>query len=269
MKKTAPRLTARTADRHDLYEQSVQNPESDIAFLDRVFRKAYGRPPVSLREDFCGTAALCRDWVKRGKERTAEGVDLDGEVLEWGRAKNIEPLGEEAARVTLVQANVLDAVRPKTEVRVGFNFSYFVFQERAALLRYFRTARRSLKDEGIFAIDLLGGPDAQTVLEEPVAHEGFDYVWEQAAFNPIDHHYLCHIHFDFPDGSRMRKAFTYDWRLWTMMELRDLLAEAGFSRSDVYWEGTDRKTNEGNGVFTRRAKVVNEDCWIAYVVALP
>ena len=115
----------------------------------------------------------------------------------------------------------------------------------------------------------LPGVGPFTLLEESREIDGFDYVWDQAAFNPIDHGYRCHIHFDFPDGTRLKNAFTYDWRLWNLMELRDVLADAGFSRTEVYWEGTEPGTDEGNGVFKKRQKVENEACWVAYVVAWP
>jgi hypothetical protein len=263
------RHTAKTADRHALYELSVQAPENEVHFLNRVYKKAYGRKPLSLREDFCGTALLCAEWVRSHKERTAVGIDLDGEVLAWGRRHNIEPLGKDALRVRLNEANVLDVRRPKADVLVAFNFSYWVFKRRADLVRYFKTARASLGDEGLFVLDILGGPDAQCSLEESKPMEGFTYVWEQASFNPIDHDLVCHIHFEFPDGTRMRRAFTYEWRLWSLAEVKDCLAEAGFSGVDVYWEGTDWDTMEGNGAFTRREKVDNEEAWVSYVVARP
>ena len=59
----------------------------------------------------------------------------------------------------------------------------------------------------------------------------------------------CHIHFKFPDGSRIKNAFSYDWRLWTLPEVQELLAEAGFDRITVYWQGTDEETGEANGEF--------------------
>jgi hypothetical protein len=76
----------------------------------------------------------------------------------------------------------------------------------------------------------------------------------------------CHIHFKFPDGSKIKKAFTYEWRLWTAPELRELLLEAGFSKATVYWEGED-EDGEGNGEFTPDEKGVADYAWIAYVVA--
>jgi hypothetical protein len=35
------------------------------------------------------------------------------------------------------------------------------------------------------------------------------------------------------EGSALRDAFRYDWRIWSLPELRDLLNEAGFSRGEV------------------------------------
>src|SRR5690606_33076657 len=83
-----------------------------------------------------------------------------------------------------------------------------------------------------------GGQEAIDVMTEDreVDDEDFTYVWEQEKFNPISHDTVCHIHFEFPDGSRLERAFSYEWRLWTLPELRELLAEAGFSAVHVFWE---------------------------------
>ncbi len=48
-------------DRHILYERSVQCPEADIRFFDRMYKERNGAPPRVLREDFCGTAANSAD----------------------------------------------------------------------------------------------------------------------------------------------------------------------------------------------------------------
>ena len=98
-------------------------------------------------------------------------------------------------------------------------------------------------------------------------NKGFTYLWEQASFNPVTSEMVCHIHFRFPDGSKMRRAFSYEWRLWTLPEIRELLAEAGFSRSAVYWEGTDDDTGEGDGEFTASEKGEADPAWVVYIVA--
>ena len=81
-------------------------------------------------------------------------------------------------------------------------------------------------------------------------------------------HITCHIHFDFRDGSRLPQAFSYDWRLWTLPELREVLAEAGFARSVVYWQGWDPKTGEPDGDF-QPTEVADADAgWLAYIAAV-
>ena len=103
-------------------------------------------------------------------------------------------------------------------------------------------------------------------MRERTEHRGFTYVWHQARYQPVTGHLLCHIHFRFPDGSRMDQAFSYDWRLWTLPELREILLQAGFRRVTVYWEGDDGKGG-GNGEFTPSAEGEADGGWIAYVVA--
>ena len=261
---------AKQADVYDLYEEAVQDPEGDVSLVRRLFRTHYGREPSTLREDFCGTAALCCEWVRVREGNRAFGIDLDPEPLASARKRNLAKLEPEAAsRVELLQGDVREVKHEAVDVTVGFNFSYFVFHERSDLLAYFRRAHESLHPEGLFLIDLYGGAEAQRTLTETREHDDFDYVWDQDLFDPIGNRALNHIHFEFPDGSRIDRAFTYDWRLWSIPELRDALHEAGFSRTEAYWEKTDRKTNEGTGVYYRAKRAPDDPAWVAYIAALP
>ena len=63
----------------------------------------------------------------------------------------------------------------------------------------------------------------------------------------------------------MKNVFTYDWRIWSIAEIRELMAEAGFRRSHVYWEGDDGK--QGNGKFARDENGGTEMIWIAMILA--
>lgn len=266
-KKRPPKFTAKTADKHVLYQLSVQDPEVEIGLMKRVFKKLRGRQPVSLREDFCGTALMCAHWVKGNKERTAVGIDLDADVLQWGREHNLSPINEPGDRVKLLQQDVLKPVRGDFDIAVGFNFSYWIFRTRKDMVRYFKGVHRSLNKDGVFFLDAYGGPDGQQPVEEPRDVEGgFTYIWDQDHFDPIDNSVVNYIHFEFKDGSKMRKAFTYEWRFWSLIELQELLEEAGFSKVTVYWEGADAD-GDGNGVFRPRAHVEQETAWICYLVA--
>ncbi|MEM9190756.1 MAG: class I SAM-dependent methyltransferase [Myxococcota bacterium] len=257
---------AKQADRHALYQDAVQTPQFEVDLATRVFRKRVGRKALSLREDFCGTALLCSKWVASHKARTATGVDIDAEVLDWGRVRNVDPLRKAADRVTLLEQDVRQGGGAPHDVVMALNYSYFCFKTRPELSEYFVAARSHLAPDGLFFLDLFGGWEAQQELKESRKVGSFRYVWEQATFNPITADLLAHIHFRFRDGSRLNKAFTYDWRLWTMPELRELLAEAGFGYVEVLWEGEDHH-GHGNGVYRRARKVHSDPCYNAYLVA--
>ena len=264
---------AQKADPFLLYQQAVQCPEAEISFFDKVYRQHYLRPPLRMREDFCGTALLAAEWADSHPERSSIGVDLHGPTLAWAR-KNVLAVAPEAVqqRVTLVQDNVLNVTHPKVDVLCALNFSYCIFKQRQLLLDYFRVAHQSLDQQGMFFCELYGGTEAIVPVEEERKLDGFTYVWEQASFNPINRHTLCYIHFTFKDGSCIKRAFTYDWRLWTIPEVRELLLEAGFSRVDVYWDPVaDDEDDEcgihiGTGDFRLTEEEENQEGWLAYLV---
>ncbi len=262
------RRTAATSDRYELYEQSVQEPQDECEFIEQIWSEHRRRRARDIREDFCGTAAVCMEWVKRHRSNTAIGVDNDPTVLAWAKTKLPDRLSpEQCGRVKLRTGDVQTVRTPPVDTVLAMNFSYYLFKKRPELRRYFTRVRSALVDDGIFLLDAYGGSDAFLELEEKRKVNGFTYVWDQHAYDPITADAVNHIHFRFSDGSELKKAFTYSWRLWTLRELQELLEEAGFGRVRVYWEGTDEKTNEGNGEWKMAAR--GEACpgWVAYLVA--
>jgi SAM-dependent methyltransferase len=268
-KKRAAKM-AKTADRHDLYQRAVQEPDADIPLIQKIFRNQFARPARTLREDFCGTALLACRWVQRSEEHRAWGIDLDPDPLDWGREHNVGKLkADQASRVKLIEGDVLDIGHETVDVTVAFNFSYFLFADRASLLKYFKCAYATLNSDGVLILDAYGGADAQRTSEETrEVDDDFDYVWDQHSFDPIHCKVTNFIHFQFPDGSQIKKAFRYDWRLWSIPEVRELLQEAGFDRTEVYWEGTDRETGDGNDIFSPREQAPDDPAWICYIVGV-
>jgi SAM-dependent methyltransferase len=259
---------AETMGRHLLYQSAVQDVEAEIDFVIQTWGELRDRPARRLREDFCGTANTSCEWVRRGSHNRATGVDLDQEVLTWGAINNLGVLDEDQRhRVRLVQGDVREVRTPGMDVVLAMNFSYYLFMDRAAMLEYFQSVRTQLAPDGILFLDAYGGYEAPMVLEEPRDCDGFTYVWEQAEFNPIDSQMQCYIHFEFPDGSRQERAFSYRWRLWTLPELRECLLEAGFANAVVYWEGTDEETGEGDGIYTPSEVGDADPGWVCYLVA--
>ncbi len=266
-------------DPHALYEAAVQGVDYDLDFAGRLFRHLRGRPPRSLRDDFCATAALAAGFALRDPANVAYGVDLDPRALAWARDHRLARLrGDAPRRVHLVRGDVRTARVPRVDLTLAYNFSYWVMKSRPDLVGYFRAARRGLKKDGLFVVNAFGGSDAMRPLVEKrripakQAPDGwalppFTYVWEQAAFNPIDHAFRCAIHFEFARGRPLRRAFTYDWRFWTLPEIREAMAEAGFAESRVYVEAWDDETRP-DPPRARRRVMPQQETWLALVAGI-
>lgn len=262
-------LARKNADKHLLYQWSVQDPEQEIDFSVEQYKKRRGHEPKILREDFCGTAIVAAEWVKGHPERRAIGLDLDRPTLDWAHEHNLAPLtDEEKERVDLREMDVRSITSPKADIVHAMNFSYFCFFPVFELIQYFRFVRRSLAPGGIFIMDSYGGWESQQVLTEKRTVKGpqgtFGYTWHQADYDPINNRTLCHIHFDFKKGKRWKKAFTYDWRLYTPAEVRDALDAAGFHNIDIYW---DHDEDDESSDFRPTLKADNSAGWLTYIVA--
>lgn len=282
--RTARSGLAALADRHDLYQRAVQCVEAEIDFVDDTFKVLRGRTAARLREDFCGTANTSCEWVRRRPRNIAYGFDLDQPTLDWGIRHNLSRLKPPQRK--RVHLRTTDVLKPHPDLKgtldmvLAMNFSFWIFKQRATLLSYFRRVREDLCRDGVLFLDFYGGPDAQREIRErrpiPRASRGepsvhgfnhpFTYIWDQRSFNPITRDLECRIHFAFADGSRLRDAFVYHWRLWTLPEIRDVLADAGFRKTTVYWEGDDGKGG-GNGDFKPTDQGEACAAWITYISA--
>lgn len=228
-------------DLYDLYERCVQHPGVLTEFLVR----SHGGEPRVLREDFCGSAALCRAWVKSCANREALGVDLDPAAIDAACERCARLEGMCASRVRLVQADAAEAApagtMPPDVIFVG-NFSLGEIRTRAELMRYLRLGRERLARGGIFAADTFGGAGVyrrgfRRRIVDATGGTRIHCVWEQGSLDPFSAMIRCAVHFRIEEGGEVTRelpdAFVYEWRLWSVAELRDALDEAGFGRVDV------------------------------------
>lgn len=261
-------------DKYRLYEHAVQSPDSEVAFWDKAYTEIRLGHPLRMREDFCATFLNACEWVKTDENRIAYAVDIDPVPLNYGKNNHLIQLSEDQQqRVHVMQADVFDIKVPPVDLITVSNFSICFLKQRAQLLAYFKQAYHALDSNGLLCVDLLGGTDVEDEDYEerkvsiPGQRRSFTYIWEQDYFNPITRETLFHIHFRIKKGKEIRKAFSYDWRMWTIPELSDAMKEVGFADVAVYWEGDDGEGG-GDGEYTRQTKAENCQSWIAYIVGI-
>lgn len=229
----------RAVTRFDLYRVCVQDPPRMARFVHAV----HGGRPTVLREDFCGPASLACAWVTRSPKHRALAVDRDPEPLAFARQRMAETLGPAAAaRVELicddVRAAKLKAAARRADCVALLNFAVCELHTRAELVAYLRHLRAALRPGGVVVLDIYGGANANspgraTTLARLDDGRRVEYTWHQQDADARTGMVRNAIHFKL--GSlALKSAFTYHWRLWTIPELRDALAQAGLGRVEVH-----------------------------------
>ena len=269
-----------TAHKLDRYRLAVQHPDAECAFLQRVYEHYFpGQWATRLREDFSGTCAISAAWVTLDDDHRALAIDHHGPTARWADRFLRRHLGQRADDVLLYEADVCDITSPRCDITAALNFSALAFHDRPGLHHYLKHARKSLARQGLLVLDVFGGPGAmrpqtQTRLITPRPHEGippFGYQWEQRKFDPIQNRLDCRIHFPPPGsgpGRLGRGAFHYDWRLWSLPELTELMREAGFADAQVWCDTFDPAIGQSDGLYQPAPPMNGREDWVAYVVGV-
>lgn len=240
-------------DKYDLYELCVQSPLRDARYL----RAIHGHDPTILGEDFSGGGAIARQWVGLIPGGKAVAVDRDPEPLQRLRGHK---------GITVVCSDVHKATQ-RADVIADLNFSICEIHTRADLVAYFKHVLSRLKRGGVFVADIYGGSDAYytgTVTQRKPGPGGerITYNWEQRHTDPLTARVVNAMHFRVspppakstgkakgaanPKPFRLDDAFVYDWRLWSVAELREALTEAGFKTTEVFSRFADATDDDGN-----------------------
>lgn len=260
-----------TIDKYQLYLASVQDPIADIERVLELYSAINKKEAHSLREDFCGSFALSCAFVQSHPERKAISLDIDEEAIDYGKKNYLSNLNEsEQKRLKPLVQNSLSATE-KVDVAIAFNFSYCLLHTRKELVEYFTHVYNSLEDDGMLVMDTFGGSESEIpeVIERYVDNNDylspFTYEFERVDFNAVNRIANYYIHFIFDEGTELRKAFHYEFRMWSINEIRDCLADAGFESSHVFWEECDEQ-GYGNGNYYQTESEENTVSWNALVV---
>lgn len=283
---TKKQTTPKPPHKLSLYQRAVQHPPAEADFLHRAYRHYYKSLPLLLREDFAGTCAVAAAWVAMDPEHQAMAIESHGPTVRWAQRTAEREMGEAAEDLHIVEADVLEVDGPKVDLTCALNFSTFIYHDRASLKQYFQSARRGLKRNGLLILDAYGGPGAMRVGTQtrrvpgettpgipgsPTATApipGFTYHWDQCGFDPITHRTECRIHFTLHDGTHLKSAFIYRWRLWTLPELTELMLEAGFKKAEVWCDSYDPASASSDGSYRPTPQMPARDDWVAYVIGV-
>ena len=254
-------------DKYRFYNKSVQSADVDVKFFRDTYMTLKKKKPIVFREDFCGTFKLSCEWVKLNSEFRSIGVDIDAEPIGYGKKNYLSKLKkDQQKRVKIINGNVLKQNGSGVDIIAACNFSYLVLKERQLLKKYFSNNLKTLNKDGIFILDIFGGSQCYEPNEEETEHDNFSYFWDQDSFDPVSNEAVFYIHFKPKGKKKIKEVFSYDWRLYSIPEIKDVLDEVGFRKTQVYWEGTD-KNGEGDGEFKPVTR--GEDCesWVAYIIS--
>ena len=255
---------------HALYEAAVQNVDTDLDFGVRVYTSFHKKKPQRIREDFCGTAKLAG--ALGGVTLIMRLGELTFTPLPSHRPSHISICFRWMNKSALPCYAMMYSRQKPLSTSVLCSISPSVSLKNVSRCAYFQQVYRHLRPGGMLVLDLYGGTESVTEKRDDIREipgfttpqgleiPDFEYVWDQVAYNPINHYTQCEIHFNVPGWKPLQSAFRYDWRLWTLPEISEILAEAGFSSSAVYLHDFD-EDGESDEIFRRRKKYQNvEGC---------
>ena len=231
------------AEYYDVLHDDVDYA-AECAILERVFSRFLQNGPSSILDLGCGTASHALVLSKWGYRVT--GIDSSAGMLRVARRK-----ARGRSNLALVRADMLSFDLGRTfDAAICMDGAFTHLLTEADLLRHFRTVRRHLGPEGVYAFEF-----AQPLKTET---EGPGWIYHDAPARII---WLYDLAFDRRrllltatnrffafDGDRVRRTFvgTNSTRLTPVPLLRRLLRGAGIQLVGVF------STDEGAGLRSMR-----------------
>jgi cyclopropane fatty-acyl-phospholipid synthase-like methyltransferase len=259
--------------RFSLYEKAVQSPDIHLELFLGFWKRLRPKtpPPLRLREDFCGSFAFSTKWVTSHPKRTALGIDLDKEVLQFGMERHLTTLNRDQLKRLDLKCVDVRTKSKKQDLIVACNFSFCVFKTRKDLKDYFKSVFASLDAGGVFMLEHAGGPGMIEATKETRKvrwnrKESFTYIWDQLSYCPVTAHATYMIRFKGKKPFQFKEAFFYDWRLWSLPEIKECLEESGFKKVVIFWEKEHR--GRGTGTYFQARTAPNDYAWVVYIGAL-
>ncbi|OVA03585.1 hypothetical protein BVC80_1651g92 [Macleaya cordata] len=200
--------------------------------------------------------------------------DCEGRSLETESATEVgtgDPITDEPVKE--------NSMLPPRDIVCAFNYSCCCLQKRRDLVLYFKHVLDTLSSRGgIFVMDVYGGTSSEHGLRLQRRFPNFTYIWEQAEFDIIHRTTRISLHYNLRKQQRkIRHAFSYSWRLWSLPEIKDCLEEAGF-KSVHFWirqmpDTREVRNSEGFGVgrdvkYEEVSTFEQQDAWNAYIVGV-
>mmetsp|Transcript_9276 Transcript_9276/g.17994 ORF Transcript_9276/g.17994 Transcript_9276/m.17994 type:complete len:296 (+) Transcript_9276:24-911(+) len=249
---------ADSVDKMVCYEAALQpRPLDDVDFyLVAWGHSASGHPPRDppqlMREDFSGSGMVSCGWVTSAPSRRSWAVDFDAEVHAWGTTHHLPKLTQDQRdRVSLVTCDVMASHEngvPPVDVVVGNNFSWQCWHQDEALEAYLWGVRQGLRPGGMLVLDAFGGTSISHDSYEEISNHDitledgrparFSYVYEQMNCQ-AGGHMTIGVSFKFTDGSVMKHAFKYAWRVRPVGLVREAMLRVGFKTVCLFVDWND------------------------------
>jgi hypothetical protein len=139
-------------------------------------------------------------------------------------------------------------------------------------VEYFKRCKNILAPGGLFICDLFNAFAAEGSGNLGYRKDcgAFDYIFEQSNIDLVSNTCHCHISFKFKDGSWMKRAFSYHFRMWTLAEVRDAMLEAGFVDVDFFLSYDDGKTGSDEKTYVHVSQKITDvnRSWSAYITGI-
>lgn len=275
-KSPSAKSTESVPSRWRLYEHCVQNIPMTLRMVDAMHAAASRTPARLLHEDFSGSAAFAHAWCKSSPKRAALAIDMDPEA--HAEAAPHPRLARLAADLTRLPRKL--PAPSKADVIYAGNFATCELHTRDALIAYLARARQRLAPKGVFVCDLYAGPGAWRIGETRVIHPPLpelpryrvQYTWRQREADLITGMVANEIDFELLNSKSVAvhelvNAFTYRWRLWSIPELREAMAQAGFADVDIYPDSPEAVDSDGVAYLTPMDYLETKSSTVVYVCA--
>lgn len=215
-------------------EEREEEAEEQVEKILELLSEKYNLKPQNVLDVACGIGRHVIEFARKGVQ--AQGFDISEEYINYAKKKAEEETLSDRTKFFKLDMRDVDKLGGKYDLIINF-YTSFGFYNRETNRNILNRLRNLLSEEGILLIDIINKDNLLTRFEEEGLSESEGFMrMEKREFDVETSRMKSNLDIfkKLEEGYKWEGEMNFDHRIYSPVELKEILEGVGFSKVDVF-----------------------------------